>query len=1064
MNFKFFFIILFFFNFLFVKSQLKKNDVNYSFSPKIDNFRFDNFTEVDDLNYKGEYTYKLKLFEQDLFYNPTLSYQTRGIKVNDSGGRNGINWNNNFDAIIYRVINAKPDELISSRISNFDGNITEQNYQLIDNYERTLSNKDYAGADAEYDLFSYNLFGNSGSFLLVNGKVELIDKSDINITIIKDYPLLFKIVDTKGNTYFFDNESNVETVNLDSESYCDRFSGRGFGFVPVKWFVNKIKTFNNDEYNFKYINIEPYEVRDFNETIIFKDRFYNDDIYPCGASQSQTYTTVEPTYCTRAYEIKTKLISEIMSPNYQLFFNYIDREDIYQDKLLSQIILKNKFNKEIENIHFSYDKISSNLLNNVNIISSLQKGLDIRYFLKEITFTNQKKYSFGYLNPNSLPPRFSNSQDLLGYANNKNNSSLIPKEYINKASLPYSIFASFYNQIPRGDRSVEPTVSQSGMLNKIIFPTKGYDLIEYESNLIKAKDEIRTKNEYSGKIISPWIEHFGETPEFKALYDETIDFKISAYNEEYGENAVNFKFYDVTNEVYITNGRSVFANDNYSSSVEIKKGHVYRIDYEMIGTNTVFYYDLKYTTEFKIVEVDKPYYGIRVKKIIKNDNLKNNVYEFSYKSFEEENLKLVYNDSPSYLVDMEDFKIDNSGGGFISEYFEQYTPPSGGCWNPPMPPAFNSFDRVNFYKISSNSIYNLTPYNNSEILYKNITKLHYSNGSDEKNFIAKTFIPNQNIMAKLVLGKHRLSNNIDNNGWNIGSISSTYLGKIKDGNSFQIVKKIKNNYDFKIYNTYNNYTVHRGGTVFNVLNSDLDTKFKPLSVSEYKIHTYWYNNVGEEITDYVDNGTSISTKNNYNYNSTNHSQLTKQIIQNSKGETLTTEYQYPPDLVGQEDYMKELTDANRIAEPVIVKQSVDDVYISEVHNQYNLFNGIVQKAAVHQKKGNGININTIIDRKITYNSYDTQGNLTQYTLENGIPVSIIWGYGGQYPIAKIEGASLSEVSSFIQNLEIASNNGTLTKDSFASLRTALPQAMITSYIYQPLVGVTSITGPNWISP
>ncbi|MBY0066322.1 hypothetical protein [Empedobacter falsenii] len=211
------------------------------------------------------------MFEQDLFYNPTLSYQTRGIKVNDSGGRNGINWNNNFDAIIYRVINAKPDELISSRISNFDGNITEQNYQLIDNYERTLSNKDYAGADAEYDLFSYNLFGNSGSFLLVNGKVELIDKSDINITIIKDYPLLFKIVDTKGNTYFFDNESNVETVNLDSESYCDRFSGRGFGFVPVKWFVNKIKTFNNDEYNFKYINIEPYEVRDFNETIIFKD-------------------------------------------------------------------------------------------------------------------------------------------------------------------------------------------------------------------------------------------------------------------------------------------------------------------------------------------------------------------------------------------------------------------------------------------------------------------------------------------------------------------------------------------------------------------------------------------------------------------------------------------------------------------------------------------------------------------------------------------------------------------------------------------------------------------------
>lgn len=204
---------------------------------------------------------------------------------------------------------------------------------------------------------------------------------------------------------------------------------------------------------------------------------------------------------------------------------------------------------------------------------------------------------------------------------------------------------------------------------------------------------------------------------------------------------------------------------------------------------------------------------------------------------------------------------------------------------------------------------------------------------------------------------------------------------------------------------------------------------------------------------------AMNSQVDYTYNP-NHFNLQNVISKNSKGEIITTEYQYPPDLVGQEDYMKELTDVNRIAEPVVVKQSVDGVYISEVHNQYNLFNGIVQKAAVHQKKGNSININTTTDRKITYNSYDAKGNLTQYTLENRIPVAIIWGYGGQYPVAKIEGFTFANATSKLANYLTKIQNGTLTVAEQSTIRTLIPDAMITTYMYKPLVGVTSITGPN----
>nr|WP_260392659.1 RHS repeat domain-containing protein [Empedobacter brevis] len=100
-------------------------------------------------------------------------------------------------------------------------------------------------------------------------------------------------------------------------------------------------------------------------------------------------------------------------------------------------------------------------------------------------------------------------------------------------------------------------------------------------------------------------------------------------------------------------------------------------------------------------------------------------------------------------------------------------------------------------------------------------------------------------------------------------------------------------------------------------------------------------------------------------------------------------------------------------------------------------------------------------RKISYDSYDTKGNLTQYTLENGIPVSIIWGYKGQYPIAKIEGSTNTELSNYIQLAEgnIQSNNDTYEL-IFEKIREHFPNSMITTYLYQPLVGVTSITAPN----
>ncbi|WP_147405029.1 hypothetical protein [Aquimarina sp. AD10] len=94
-------------------------------------------------------------------------------------------------------------------------------------------------------------------------------------------------------------------------------------------------------------------------------------------------------------------------------------------------------------------------------------------------------------------------------------------------------------------------------------------------------------------------------------------------------------------------------------------------------------------------------------------------------------------------------------------------------------------------------------------------------------------------------------------------------------------------------------------------------------------------------------------------------------------------------------------------------------------------------------------------------TYDQNGNLIQVTPKDGTPVSYIWGYNQQYPVAKIENASRAQVealSGFGANFHTGVNGLSTTQEN--TLRTNLPNAMITTYTYKPLIGITSMTDPR----
>ena len=248
------------------------------------------------------------------------------------------------------------------------------------------------------------------------------------------------------------------------------------------------------------------------------------------------------------------------------------------------------------------------------------------------------------------------------------------------------------------------------------------------------------------------------------------------------------------------------------------------------------------------------------------------------------------------------------------------------------------------------------------------------------------------------------------------------------------------------------------------------TNITNISVVAYKNISYWHYLKQSIETQYDLNGLNpITTTTDFNYNNSVHLQLTSQLVTNSKGEFLTTEYKYPLDLIGVEQttYMQQLVDANRIGEPVITKTFNGIAKLSENHTKYgnsSVTGNLLLPTEIHSRKGaTDISITAIEDRKIQFALYDTNGTILQYTPENGTPVSIIWGYNKTQPIAKIENATYASITpSLIATAQTASESGTEASliIALSNLRNGLPNAMVTTYTHKLLIGISTITDPK----
>ena len=420
------------------------------------------------------------------------------------------------------------------------------------------------------------------------------------------------------------------------------------------WYLSEILLINGENINFNYtelntnswsngaISVKRAEEFGYNQCGYDNERFQS---YNLQYSKSSSMNRIE---C---------YLNSILWNEGSVNFSYSNRGDIDTQvsssqkldnisiKKLNGTLLYNSDGTEISNTKFNYSYFNNQDYNEINKFFSLRLKLDSLSI-------DDKKYSFNYMNPNSLPKKYSNSIDHWGYFNDKANLSNVTQNDINGTAykVPYfipemvvfepTVFSQpkFYEGANRESNS---TVLSNGLLSSIQYPTKGLVSFEYEPHDFELNLNVNTTSvgllSYSDKfedntiavinkaIVSYLSGYPGPSPNPTFTLTKTTKVALEFEYFPGGQQHLPISTAGVFGSIERIDGGSTFLktfpyvigtiSKKYNEEIELVPG-TYRI-----ATSNTYYYttqgSAKYTIEKELPPSKKVIGGgVRIKKII----------------------------------------------------------------------------------------------------------------------------------------------------------------------------------------------------------------------------------------------------------------------------------------------------------------------------------------------------------------------------------------------------------------------------------------------------------------
>ncbi len=1012
----------------------------------------------------------------------SLSYHASGIRVSDVGSNVGLGWSLNAGGVLGVNKVGANDEV---DLVGYTANEKQTFYNRVKsgsldkfnlNHINLESYIDLIAADIlqnhfdyEPDIYTYNFGQTSGKFLKATDDEYYTYPFD-KLKIIKEPQgtgetgYKWKLVSKDGTEFFFGSDVSPMTLAQGNEVYLinDGLIGGNPDpayYFPTSWYLRKVK--------------RPGVDNDIEITYVSKDERYQ--VLPSatvGWNQDNGNVFLDTTSPVQNDEHQydgLSRIDEITAPNTIIrFYHNINRNDMNAGKLLSKIeVINSNSSQVIKTFTLTYENTTD------------------RVFLKTVQETGKPAYEFEYYS--GLPNRFSKAQDHWGYYNNENNTHLIPEP--DHPDI-WRTLPTIVNSANAANRETNKDVMHYGSLKEIVYPTGGRTVFTYSANKFSesrfAFEEEATETQTNTTVTSSGTQNpITQTIQLAKAEDVTFNIDYTNYLVPPGNNdgdalnpiiqVKNLSTNAVTTWKATDKNENEFINDNvslntkkisYSETLSLAAGSyqiIANVECSQFGCMGSIIPQSKvsfqYTSALTYPDERGAYTGgIRIQ------NIKN------------------YTDATSGSLALEKNYDYGKGDGFSSGHLkyrhvyahnylksDPYDPNTNGCLIYHESFTFTSTDQFT------------QGINSGHIGYKQVTE-YLSVGEQGKTVYNYRYVVPQgptgiypyapfygDLFMNGMLEKSAVFKGSTNNYTKIAETENTYTISTSNKKTFEGIKI---------------------GHYMNQDDSCGPVNDDQIVSSVYTNDSKWYYLSQTIDTQYDEAGSNprISTT-NYYYDNADHIQLTRTETTNSEGKTITTSSLYPDDLktastlqdnspinggtlgtyYAAADRLK-ADDLFQIATPIQVETTVKDgatvlsetiqrTNFSEPHTDMVLPNNIQVVKGAYNASTNPL------ETKIEFLSYYDNGNVKEVKKTNGTTIVYLWGYKERYPVAKVENATISALEATLSPAELtAVKEGTYDQSTMINtlnkIRLGLTDAMVSTYTYDPLVGVTSMTDPK----
>jgi YD repeat-containing protein len=978
--------------------------------------------------------------------------------------------------------------------------------------------------DSEPDIFKFNFLGYSGSFLLDWESETFVCLTDKGIKILPNShssnqePSDFLITVPEGHQFLFELKEESIYVANGSQS----ISGGGGLNLSVRqerasrtYQLTQIQTNKGDVITFNYsLTNEIVGYPSISESLSIFEKKSISDSFPLG------FLNYDVAKSKSLVKQKYSYLSSITFPEGIISFTTSDRIDLVGAKKLDRIEIKrNLASTALKTFNFNYGYFightsGTNLNNDLNYYSNFvtktSNEKTHRLKLNSLEELGKPSYTFNYNETLPLPQKTSLASDYWGFYNGYlSNVTTFPNLY----RFNYQDENNYLDDYENNNKGASLEHAKSAVLKKISYPTGGYTEFTYELNSfdnylapaidynatpasIRIDTNPTTSNTPGSEIITLRQDNvrFSGTAllsvrgctsvELNTAYSDTY-IKIYSFKESLQLLVDNGTYYSPAHAMGVLGlikGTSNFNQSNFNQYIDkeeiiqmqingsqeqiisglnysFNKGVVYARAFGGCGSyngtinSSQAFLQLSYFNSNTHNTISKGG-GLRIKEI---SNYSSNLKLATKKSYEYEGGKLM---TPLIYAKKSDFKIQhkiNTSNSCIQRFFNA-TKLSISSSNIATISTSASGNYVGYDKVIEKQIHNeQDSINNGKIVsyFKN-------NPDDITNIgsISSTSISNAVTLPPI---KHNLDN---------GLIASEL---VYDKNDVLLNKKYNNYTSIIDYGSFYGAKYSKVFYATTGISSPCDNGYCAIyQIGGYPIKKRYKSQlISSKETSYfgID---SLTVNKDYLYN--NYNQISNIKETTSNNEIIETKIKYSHNF---SSYPYSYMTSSNFLTPIVEKEitlNSERIKLEKflhqrkyiTHNNINNYTYPIYKYS--QAKGTNV-----LEDLIIYHSYDNRGNPKIVSKKDGTKIYYVWGYHKTQPIAKIEGytdAQITAVQTKIKTAVTASNSDTsrcldsgncnekVLRDKLTLLRKALPNAQVTTYTYDPLIGVTSITNPR----